>query len=513
MKLTAIPRITFGLVSLSIGLLLAFDLLLHVFPSEADKTAEVRTRVGNSLAIQAAALVQARDLRAVNRTLTAVQARDPEIESIGLRRVDGTLIAQAGDHAMRWSNTDPSARTANDLVVNILADEQRWGALEIAFRPAYERDFVGWLLSGSTKMLLLFSASATLLFYLYLRRMLQHLDPSDAVPERVRGAFDALNEGVLIIDPKEHILLANRTFQSLAPDASDGQLLGKTVSSLEWLTLRQGDVTGDATPWNTSMRTRQPVQGQAFQVEHAGSALAKVVISCSPLLDEKRGVRGCLITVDNVTALEQSHEELLDVLSDLAMSKEQLELKNIELEELASNDALSGCLNRRAFFAGFERLFRRASLDAGDLTCIMADIDHFKAINDRYGHGVGDEAIRVFADILKSNVRQGDLVGRYGGEEFCIVAGLTMERAMRLAEKLRQLVESEHGIRDGSGGHVALSASFGVSVLRPEVLTAAALVDQADRAMYTAKQTGRNRVVAFGAQQTHEADIVEEVKP
>ena len=514
MKLSAIPRITLGLVSLSIGLLVAFDLLLHLFPSEADTTRELRTRQANSLAIQAAALVQAKDPRSIDRTLTAVQSRDPEIVSIGLRRADGALVSQAGEHLQRWVAPAAGSNSPNAMVIGIQSEQQRWGALEIAFRPIHQRPLAEWLLNGPTQLLALFSVSAGLLFFVYLRRMLQHLDPSAAVPERVRGAFDALTEGVLIVDPSEHILLANQSFQALGPEATRFELLGKKASALAWLAPVHAETGADATPWLTTMRTRQPVHGQSFEVKREGSASAKVVVNCSPLLDEQRGVRGCLITVDDVTALERSHEQLLEVLADLATSKEQLEIKNTELEDLANLDPLSGCLNRRAFYAGLAQLIARTTKHGGELICIMADIDHFKSINDRYGHAVGDEAIQRFAGILRSCVRQGDLVGRYGGEEFCIVVtDLSLDRALMLAETMRSRLAAERGVGSAAGHQVVMSASFGVTTLASGARSEAELVDQADRAMYIAKQSGRNRIVAFSPHHELEVRVVEEVAP
>ena len=511
MRLTAIPRITLGLVSLSVGLLLVFDVLLHLFPSETDLTRQLRTRVADNLAIQAAALVQARDPRAIDRSLQAVQSRDPEIVSIGLRRADGALLSQAGDHARRWLASTEGDDSLNQIAVGIRSEDRRWGALEIAFRPIAQRAIGDWLFSGPSKLLALFSVSASLLFFVYLRRMLQHLDPSAAVPERVRGAFDALSEGVLIVDPREQVLLANHSFEALGPESARGALLGTKASELKWLIPAGADAGTDATPWLTAMTTRQPLRGQSFQVVREGAPSAKVVVNCSPVLDEKQGVRGCLVTVDDVTALEESHAQLLEVLADLATSKEQLELKNFELEDLASRDALSGCLNRRAFFADLKRLFRQAPRRGDELVCIMADIDHFKSINDRFGHAVGDEAIARFADILRGCVRKGDLVGRYGGEEFCVVAcGVDLERALELAETMRQRVAAERGVGSAAGHRVGLSASFGVTSLRLGARSEAELVAQADRAMYIAKQTGRNRVIAFDRQAHIETLVAEE---
>ena len=514
MKLTAIPRITLGLVSLSVGLLLVFEFLLHLFPSEADTTRQARIRMANSLAIQAAALVQARDPRSVDRTLAAVQAREPEIVSIGLRRADGALVSHAGEHIRSWVVPTPPGGAPDALVVGILADQQRWGALEIAFRPIDRRPLRGWLFSGPIKLVVLFSGSAGLLYFLYLRRALQHLDPSAAIPDRVRGAFDALTEGVLIVDPNENILLANQSFQGLAPASGQTELLGRKVSALAWLTPASSGGEAGTAPWLEAMRTREPVHGKLFQVQRNAAAATRVVVNCSPLRDDKGGVRGCLITVDDVTALERSHERQLEVLADLATSKAQLELKNTELETLATLDPLSGSLNRRAFYDRLERAFGQALQGGTELVCIMADIDHFKSINDRHGHAMGDEAIKRFARVLQSCVRDGDLVGRYGGEEFCVVIpGLSIDGGLALAEQMRASLAADRSVGKAVGPGIAMSASFGVATLRSGARTEAELVDQADQAMYVAKKGGRNRVVGYRLQDQPFPAAVEEVHP
>jgi diguanylate cyclase (GGDEF)-like protein len=137
----------------------------------------------------------------------------------------------------------------------------------------------------------------------------------------------------------------------------------------------------------------------------------------------------------------------------------------------------------------------------------MADIDHFKRINDEWGHAVGDQAIQRFAAILRQYIRPGDLLGRYGGEEFCLVLpGADLQRGRELAEQLRAAVAANQGRGLGPGAALQMSASFGVaqqpvpSGAGTAVPHLAALIDRADRAMYRAKQQGRNRVVVHDAE-------------
>ena len=505
MKLKAIPRITSGLVALALGVLLVFDLVIGVFPNEADTTRQIRARVTNSLAIQVASLAQAQDMRAVDRTLRGVQSRDADLLSLGLRRADGSLLAQAGEHTKHWLESNPKDS------VSIQADGRRWGALEVVFRPASLASASSWRMPPTFRFIALFTLVGSVLFYLYLRRVLQHLDPSAAVPERVRGAFDALSEGVLIVDGNGRVLLANRGFQALRPDPDGGELIGKRAADLTWLVpaaSRTGttDTTADATPWVTAMTTHSKVQGHTFDVTSDGQVTAKVVVDCSPVQDDRGTVRGCIVTFGDVTALEKSHQQLLDVLADLASSKEQLEHKNAELEQLASHDSLSACLNRRALFERAEPAFREASQRDRRLACIMVDIDHFKSINDRHGHAAGDRAIQRVGELLRQNMRPTDLAGRYGGEEFClIVRDVTPERAAKLAESIRARLAADRGVEVADGERLVLTASFGLALLEVGAKTLSELIDQADRAMYRAKQTGRNRVVEFASGTHHGA--------
>ncbi len=494
MKMGAIPRMTAGLVSLAVMLLLAADMLLGLFPNEAQTRKEINTRLAYGLATQVAALLQRRDWAAVEQSLQAVKSGTEGLESLALRRADGRILAQAGAHPASWSGG--GSMLALHVTVPLRSAGADWGQLEVAYRAAGLKDVPTWLFSGPARLLLLFSAVASLAYYLYLRRMLEHLDPGSAVPDRVRNAFDTLVEGVMVVDLQGRILLVNKALDALRPPGDDRSLIGLRAQALEWL--QPAEAGADRAPWLTTMHKVQPARALRFVVLSPDQAkpLAHVTLNCSTLADEQGGLRGCLISLGDVTELELSHQQLMDVLADLAMSKKELVEKNEALELLANHDPLSGCLNRRAFFELGQALFERATYDHSPLVCVMADIDHFKNINDTYGHGVGDQAIQRFAALLRQLVRPGDLLGRYGGEEFCLVLpGADLERGRRLAEMMRKAVSENNGAGLDPGAALAMSASFGVTALRAGVKDLAALIDRADHAMYRAKRAGRNRVV------------------
>jgi diguanylate cyclase (GGDEF)-like protein/putative nucleotidyltransferase with HDIG domain len=166
--------------------------------------------------------------------------------------------------------------------------------------------------------------------------------------------------------------------------------------------------------------------------------------------------------------------------------------QNEELQRLATRDGLTGCLNRRAFHEQLASAFASAKRNDKPLSAIMLDIDHFKAVNDTFGHARGDEVLRGVAEVLRTSVRAADMICRYGGEEFCILLPVTeLDGAFGLAEKLR------HAIADAKIADVPVTASLGVSCTTLTAASAQELVDQADESLYNSKHAGRNRTTRF----------------
>jgi len=181
---------------------------------------------------------------------------------------------------------------------------------------------------------------------------------------------------------------------------------------------------------------------------------------------------------------------------DLADVNARLENANAKLEHLATHDDLTGLANRRHFMRALETEWRRSERQASPLSLIMVDADHFKAYNDNCGHQAGDRCLKTLASALAEAVtRAGDLVGRYGGEEFIILLPATGgDGAAQVAERLRERIEAERIGRKSSSADLGITISLGVATvipkrgMRPEIL-----IKAADRALYRAKNEGRNR--------------------
>lgn len=175
----------------------------------------------------------------------------------------------------------------------------------------------------------------------------------------------------------------------------------------------------------------------------------------------------------------------------------ELQIQKLDAEREARSDPLTGLNNRRAFLEYAERDVRRALRYDFPVALIMLDLDHFKTVNDTYGHPVGDRVLAALAETLRQTTREVDAIGRLGGEEFAILmpdAGA--EAALQAAERVRKAVEAL--TLDVDGLCLVVTASFGVAVHGRADETIHDLFTRADRALYRAKQRGRNRVESFG---------------
>lgn len=196
---------------------------------------------------------------------------------------------------------------------------------------------------------------------------------------------------------------------------------------------------------------------------------------------------GCLGVLSFVAPdrsyFDESHESVALLLA--AMTAPHLEVAR--LARLSNLDPLTGLLNRR----GLDAAVRSASVEP-TYAAVMVDIDHFKVVNDTYGHDAGDRVLRLVADTLASTVRRGDSVARSGGEEFVLLLhGANAETATAIAERARERLERSRV--DIGGRQIGATASFGVAEARPGEAVED-VVKRADTAMYEAKRTGRNRV-------------------
>ena len=202
------------------------------------------------------------------------------------------------------------------------------------------------------------------------------------------------------------------------------------------------------------------------------------------------------ITILPLRTVDTSADHVCLIIYDVtnvAINKLQLESANARLQELAQHDGLTGLLNRRHWENCLEHEFARHTRYNNPASLVIFDIDHFKQLNDTYGHQAGDEVIRQVARITRQLVRDTDYAGRYGGEEFVVLLPDTpMAGAALFAERLRKAIDQLDIIHDQQ--RLSCTVSLGVACMRHDMPHYTLLIEEADKALYQSKSSGRNRV-------------------
>lgn len=182
--------------------------------------------------------------------------------------------------------------------------------------------------------------------------------------------------------------------------------------------------------------------------------------------------------------------------TEVAVNRIQIQEANLQLHEISRTDGLTGLLNRKTWEVDAEQEYKRFKRHEHPCSLIMFDIDHFKNINDSYGHPAGDEVIRQTAAAVKSCIRDIDIAGRYGGEEFTIVLGDTdVEGALVVAERIRTKIQELTVHYEAFA--IQFTVSLGIALLTSDMSTRTVWIDSADKALYQAKNNGRNNSVIF----------------
>ena len=440
----------------------------------------------------------------LEQTLDKVVSRNEDLWSIGIRTRHGQLLVATPMHSSLWSEhqhrrqrlRDADAASPSQVqppaIIQIANGGRDWGDIEFFFAPESVAE-ASWWSRPQTRMLMFFGLVALAANMFLVIRIFGFFQSTQMVPDHVRKALNTLAEGLLLLDGSGRIIFANAAFE-MAADV-DGSLEGKNAAGLAW---RDAELqpTEDL-PWLRAVQDGQAVTGTTLRL--ATATRTKIFsVNSTPLQSKeaaKRSPRGVLTTFRDITHEHEHRQEQERMLKLLGESRDSIEAKNRRLEILATRDSLTGCLNRRAFFEKFDQLFSDSVVGHRRLSCLMIDIDHFKSVNDTYGHHTGDDVLRVVSTALREQFEEIGLVCRYGGEEFCVLLPeIDIESAVERAEQTRHIITT---LRLEDPSELRLTASLGVSELRFEPEDPQSLINQADACLYVAKREGRNRVITY----------------
>lgn len=285
---------------------------------------------------------------------------------------------------------------------------------------------------------------------------------------RFRSVVDAAYDAIITVDQQHNITLFNRSAETLFGYRAD-EVLNQPIERLLPEKFRTNHRQYMQQFTRSPVNSRQMDERNRVYGLHRDGTLLPVEIAIS-----KISVGGL--------------QEFTAVIRDITDRVRLMDL----LQKQAVTDELTGLPNRREFL---EVVGDVLATDA-DLSVFMLDIDHFKKINDTYGHDIGDDVLRVLSRVAMASTRAEDIFARWGGEEFvAALPGVNLEQATALAEKLRLSIAHENYRHDWkTGGHVAFTVSIGVAERQPKERDASELIRRADQALYRAKHAGRNCV-------------------
>ncbi|BFM16386.1 ATP-binding protein [Maricurvus nonylphenolicus] len=319
-------RITLGLCGIIISVLLIAG-LSGLIPNEHKLIMQGRILLAESIAINSSAFLTQSDIwRMENNLLLQIQ-RHTDLLSAGIRRIDGKLISDLGQHAHHWTPLETDTSTDDRISVPIWEGEKQWGSVELRFQALAPEGLIGY---AYDKLLLLLSISFAccfVIFYLYLGKMLKHLDPSQAIPDRVRSAFDTMAEGLLVLDARSNIVLANQAFAGIV-ERPAADLLGMPVSRFAWSL--SSDSANALYPWDKALQQSQSTINQLVRLPHADGTWRTFMTNCSPVIASQGKAAGVLVSFDDVTLLEEKEIEL-------RKSKEEAEAANRAKSDFLAN--------------------------------------------------------------------------------------------------------------------------------------------------------------------------------
>jgi len=474
------------LATMSFGPMLAGG-ISGMIPFENNQTQRDRQDISKQLAAGVSSYLSNKDNNGLNKSCRASLIQVPSLKSLSIIRFDGIILYASPDHNRHWLLKPEDPSNINQIRVPLDRGNKTFAELEIAFEPAstsYGPAIVKWALLLLVGFALNFGS-----FSFFLTRALKVLDPKSAVPKRVRNTLDTIVGGVVILDSEGKMLLVNESFSKSMGRKTD-DLLGKTLSQLPW----RRD-TSEEWPWEFALRENEQKTAVKVHLTVGADKELSFVVNATPVLDGDERVSGALISFEDITVMESQRMDLLQALSDLETSKEQIRRHNEVLHELASRDGLTGALNRRALFERIEALWANRNQGDRGIITIMMDVDHFKKLNDQHGHAAGDAVLKDLVKTVQHLIGDGATLARYGGEEFCVTMdSATVDEGVAMAERIRA------GIEQHLADPYKVTASIGVSSSLFGAANLQAQIEQSDRGLYAAKHGGRNGVRCWTAQ-------------
>jgi signal transduction histidine kinase/CheY-like chemotaxis protein/HPt (histidine-containing phosphotransfer) domain-containing protein len=298
--------------------MLAF--MLGIVPDRESAVREGRAALAESIAVHSTMAVMSTNLQHLEADFKLLADRNADLLSLALRRQDGQILAATEDHAEHWQEMGGEYSKDTQVQVPIWAEERKWGQLELRFKGLNESGIMGVFQTPMLRTLVFLGVLCFVAFSLYLGKVLRQLDPSKAIPGRVRSALDTLAGGLLVLDHKEQIVLANKSFAALLGKTPD-DLLGYRAGDLPWMDTEGNEVEASGRPWVQALHRGEAQTNCMLRLSLPDREWLTFSVNCSPVLGAGAKYAGVLISFDDITQLEKKEIEL-------RQSKEEAEAAN-----------------------------------------------------------------------------------------------------------------------------------------------------------------------------------------
>ena len=391
-RLSSRVHLSLGLAGLAVGLVLGAG-LLGLVPDAETLSRSHRAALAETVALAVSGQLDQDDPQGLQDILAVVRQRNDSLLSIGVRGEDGSLLVDIDGHGAHWPAGLPAQHSTDSrITVPVSQAGQPWGRVEMRFQPLRSAGWRGHLEDPSLRLTLFVFAAGTVMFWLYLGRMLRELDPSRAVPPRVRAAYDTLTEGLLVLDRDGRIVLANKsTAKMLGID--ENRLVGRTPAEFGWALPDGTALVAADLPWARALASDSAQRDVNLTVARADGARFALRTNCSPIIDDDGRAQALVVSFQDVTELERRGDAL-------RVAKEQADAANEAKSQFLANMSHEIRTPMNAII-GFTDVLRRSSLRHDD----GAARQHLDII-----HSSGRHLLNLINDILDlSKVESGRL--------------------------------------------------------------------------------------------------------